>query len=98
MNKVNRRHFIKSTALTAAAASITAKSWAAVTGSNSDIRVAVVGFGGRGQSHIEAFSKMSGVRLAALCDVDKSILGKEVDKLKKRDLEVEQFGDIRKLL
>ena len=69
MKSINRRSFLKSTALGAAAFSLPARSWAQVNGSNSDVRVAVVGFGGRGQSHIEAFSKMSGVRVAGLCDV-----------------------------
>ena len=98
MKSLNRRSFLKSTALTAAAFSLPARSWAQVNGSNSDVRVAVVGFGGRGQSHIEAFSKMSGVRVAALCDVDQTVLGKEVDKFKKDGKSVETFTDIRKLL
>ena len=98
MKSLNRRSFLKSTALTAAAFSLPARSWAQVNGSNSDVRVAVVGFGGRGQSHIEAFSKMNGVRVAGLCDVDTTTLGKEIAKFKKDGQDVTQFTDIRKLL
>jgi len=98
MKSLNRRSFIKGTALAAGAFSISARTWAQSQGSNSDIRVAVVGFGGRGTAHIEGYQKLSGVRLAALCDVDETILRKEVNKLDKKDLKVEQFGDIRKLL
>ncbi len=98
MQNINRRSFLKSTAMVAAAASLPARSWAQVTGSNSDVRMAIVGFGGRGQSHISAFDKMDGVRITAFCDVDNGVLGKEIDKFKKAGKQVEQFSDIRKML
>ncbi len=98
MKSLNRRSFIKSTALTAAAFSLPARSWSQVEGSNSDVRVGVVGFGGRGQSHIEGFSKLSGVRVTALCDVDHKILDREVSKFKALDKQVEPYSDVRKLL
>jgi predicted dehydrogenase len=98
MKSLNRRSFIKSTALTAAAFSLPARSWSQIEGSNSDVRVAVVGFGQRGQSHINGFSKLSGVRITALCDVDAKILDREVDRFKKQGKEVERHVDVRKLL
>src|SRR5687767_12347089 len=98
MKSLNRRSFIKSTALGAAALSLPARSWSQVEGSNSDVRVAVVGFGGRGMSHVEGFSKMSGVRVTALCDVDSKILDKEVSKFKAQGKEVERHVDVRKML
>ena len=98
MKSLNRRSFLKSTAFTAAAFSLPARSWAQVAGSNSDVRVAVVGFGGRGQSHIGSCSKLDGVRITALCDADETILNKEVDKFRKNNKDVEAFTDIRKLL
>ena len=98
MKSLNRRSFLKSTALTAAAFSLPARSWSQVEGSNSDVRVAIIGFGGRGQSHIGAFGKMDGVRITALCDADANTLGKEVDKFKKNGKNVEAFTDLRKLL
>ena len=98
MKSLNRRSFIKSTALTAAAFSLPARSWSQVDGSNSDVRVAVVGFGQRGQNHIEGFSKMSGVRITALCDVDSKILDREVSKFKAQGKEVAPYVDVRKLL
>jgi len=45
MKTMNRRSFLKSTALTAAAVSLPASSWARLPGANDEIRVAVVGFG-----------------------------------------------------
>ena len=63
MKRLNRRSFLTRTALATAAVSWTARSWSQVAGSNSDVRISVVGFGGRGQSHLTEFGKMSGVRI-----------------------------------
>jgi predicted dehydrogenase len=41
---------------------------------------------------------MKGVRLVALCDVDQKVLDNGVARLKKENIEVEAFRDIRKLL
>jgi len=98
MKRIDRRSFIKSTALAAAGASLSARSWAQVSGSNSDVRVAVIGFGGRGQSHLKAFGNMAGVRITALCEADSNTLGREVARMKDAGKDVEPFTDIRKLL
>ena len=39
---------------------------------NDTVRVAVVGCGGRGSSHVNAWSGMPNVEVVALCDVDES--------------------------
>jgi predicted dehydrogenase len=98
MKSLNRRSFLKSTALSAAAFSLPARSWAQVEGSNSDVRVAVVGCGGRGKDHISGFSKLSGVRLTALCDTDASHSAEHAAKLKEENKNVEIFTDVRKML
>ncbi|MDB6025279.1 MAG: oxidoreductase domain protein [Verrucomicrobiales bacterium] len=98
MKNISRRSFIQRTALTSAALTFTARSWSLVNGANSDIRIGVIGFHGRGETHIDEFKKMKGVRITALCDVDKGVLNRGVDKLKKADLEVTPYADIRKLL
>src|SRR4030042_3941433 len=69
-----------------------------VRGANDDIRVAVVGINGRGGSHIGAFGKMDGVRLAALCDVDRKVLEKDAKALADKNKKVDTYIDIRKLL
>ena len=51
-----------------------------VPGANGDIRVAVIGLGNKGSSHVGQFGKMKGVRLAALCDVDPERLDKHKQK------------------
>jgi predicted dehydrogenase len=65
-----------------------------VLGANSDIRVAVVGLNGRGEAHIEAFSKLQGVRLAALCDVDLHVLERRAQKFDG----IKKYQDVRQLL
>ena len=93
----SRRQFLR----TAGAAGITAwtaRSRAQIAGANTDIRVAVIGFGGRGGSHIGAFSSMPGVRLVALCDVDQKVLDSEVKKVsEKTKTEVKGYRDLRQL-
>ena len=41
-----------------------------VLGANDEIRVAVIGLGGKGGQHVGVFSQLPGARLVALCDVD----------------------------
>src|SRR5438876_1218996 len=111
MKTQTRRTFLKSSLITTAALSAgckitsptavapqSAQSAARVRGANEDIRIAVVGFGSRGGSHINAFKKMDGVRLVALCDVDSNILESHARKLREESLAIETYTDIRKLL
>jgi predicted dehydrogenase len=70
-----------------------------VLGANGDVRVGVVGINGRGGAHIDAYSKMKGVRISALCDVDPKVLdGKITGLSKKTDYTTTPFPDIRKML
>ena len=70
MSQLNRRSFIKNTAIATAVAGLSARSFAQSTGANGDLRVAVVGFRSRGMEHIKELQKIKGVRIVALCDVD----------------------------
>lgn len=94
MKNITRRNFIKTTAVSAATVVWSARSWAQVAGSNEAIRVAVVGFKGRGGDHIAGLRKIPGVRITALCDVDKDVLSAGSQKIPG----VETYTDIRKLL
>ncbi len=98
MNPISRRSFLQRTALASAALGLPASSWSQVAGANNDIRMAVVGFHGRGKDHINSITKLKGVRLVALCDVDKNVLDKEAVGLKAGGIPVESYTDIRKLL
>ena len=98
-----RREFLKSAAGAAAAAPLaTAPAIARSPLSPNDrIRVAVVGMKRRGMHHIECFHQLANqnVEVAALCDVDESVLDQGqalCDKLFGRT--VPHFIDVRKLL
>ncbi|MDF1825390.1 MAG: Gfo/Idh/MocA family oxidoreductase [Verrucomicrobiales bacterium] len=67
-----------------------------VLGANDDIRVGIVGVNGRGKSHMDAFSKMSGVRVTALCDADPAVLDARVNKMADaQKISVAGFADMR---
>ncbi len=80
---MERRRFLKLTATGAVLAgssnSLQASStrWA---GANDRVRIGVVGIRGMGRSHIEEFSKLPNVEVAALCDVDENLFPEIVKK------------------
>jgi predicted dehydrogenase len=94
MTEINRRHFLMSSAALPMALKASA-----LQSPNDTVRVAVVGFNGRGRSHISAYLKMPNVEIAALCDVDQEVLDKGCKMVeaagKKRPA---TFTDIRKVL
>jgi len=98
MNRINRRSFLRQSALAGASLSL----WPAISkaqgSASGDIRAAVVGFNGRGRSHIGDLRELKGVRLVALCDVDQTVLDKGVKELKGRDIEVKGYQDVRRLI
>lgn len=86
---MNRRHFIMSSAGVLAAAR-------RATSTPSDtVRVAVVGLHGRGKDHLQEWAGIKNVEVAALCDVDESVLNKAASGFAKRPA---TFTDLRKLL
>ena len=99
---MNRRSFLKGALVTAAAGSLSPRSWSQVGGANSYVRVAVVGINGRGGGHISELSQMEGVRIAGLCDVDQRVLEARTKALAKadkyQDARIENYQDARKLL
>jgi predicted dehydrogenase len=69
MSTVDRRYFIMSSMALPAAIKASA-----LQSPNDTVRIAVVGFNGRGRAHISAYLKMPNVEIAALCDVDQSVV------------------------
>ncbi len=58
-----------------------------------------MGVHGRGRSHLGAFSRMANVEVAAICDVDESVLNAQVSALEKaKGKRPAAFTDLRKLL
>jgi predicted dehydrogenase len=54
-----------------------------MTQANSRIRIALVGLRGRGRDLIRGFGRMPGVEIAALCDVDESVLAARLAAVEK---------------
>jgi predicted dehydrogenase len=69
-----------------------------VQGANNDIRVGVVGFRGQGGGHIKRFIGIPGVRVVALCDVDREVIAGQVKKFEERNEPVAVYTDVRKML
>ena len=87
----SRRRFLKTTL----AASVTLPAWAKPLGAHSDVRVAVIGFRGRGGGHIKELLAVPGVRIVALCDVDQEVIDKRVGELAKKNVTVKTYRDFR---
>jgi len=93
---MKRRYFLMGTLAGSGAAAVRAS---ALASPNDTVRVACVGVRGQGQSHIRAYGRMPNVEIAAICDVDESVLEqrlKEAEKLTKK--RPAGFTDLRKLL
>src|SRR5690348_309920 len=93
-NLFTRRSFLKSSLITAAACSLSPRSWARIPGANEDIRIAIVGVHDRGETHIQEYKKLKGVRIVALCDVDQDVLNRRASEIEG----AQKFQDLRKLL
>lgn len=95
MKKITRRKFVKSSLAAGAAFTVP---FSRVRGANDDIRVAAVGIRGRGQGLTDSFHNTPGVRVVALCDVDRNILDRGVKRFKDRNESVKGFSDYRQML
>ena len=87
-----RRTFVKG--LAAAGTGIMAVSAARIPGANEQVRVAVLGMGGRGAGHFKTLQGIPGVKVVALCDADTAHLA----RYKKKDPELRLEQDYRKIL
>ena len=98
----NRRSFLKQSAAASAGVFYIAKTSWAQKSPGDTINMAVIGFGGRGGSHISGYNKLNkdgeGVRVAALCDVDSNTLSKGLASYDKEKIKVTGYNDLRKLL
>jgi predicted dehydrogenase len=66
---------------------------------NDTIRVAVVGVRGQGNAHIREYLRMENVEIAALCDIDNSVMTRRADEIEKASgKRPKGYVDLRKLL
>ena len=101
MSKLTRRDFIKSSMIAGASLAV-ATPFSKVRGANNDIRVAVIGVGGKGRfggtGHCSEFHKIEGVRVVAVCDADQDLVDRAVEDFKKQNVTVKGYRDMRKIL
>ncbi len=108
MSGISRRRFLEQSLIAAAAGMAAAGSREAAhaaepmrrrVAANDKIRIAVIGFNSRGQSHIEDYLKKSDVEIVALCDADNKVLDRGVAFVEsKSGRKPVGYQDIRKLL
>lgn len=99
MSTVNRRQFLKRSALAGAGAAVLGPATARVLGANDTIRLAVVGVGGQGGNHVNYFQSIPGVQVVALCDADSNHAEEKARLFKnKYNAEVKTYLDVRDLL
>ncbi len=95
-NYTTRRRFLKGAAAGGLALAAPATG---VLGANDDVRMAVIGLGGKGGGHLSNFSRTRGVRVVAACDVDPKRMAEKIkDKLKDQKGKIFTTTDPRKIL
>ncbi len=103
-SEVTRRDFIKNSAKSGAGlAALGGISFFTqpqrVFGANDRVRVAVVGLHGQGWAHVQQYSKLANVEIAAICDIDDNVTKEALGKMEKMNLKKPAtFVDLRKLL
>jgi predicted dehydrogenase len=100
---VTRREFIKSGAAGAGMAALAGATFITrperVFGANDRVRVCVVGLHGQGWAHVNEYSKLADVEVAALCDVDESVTNQRLGEMEKKGMpKPKTFVDLRKAL
>jgi len=63
-----------------------------------ELRVAVVGLHGAGRGHVDAYRRLDGVRVTALCDVDEAVLDSAAKELGEDAGPVARLVDYRRVL
>jgi predicted dehydrogenase len=90
---MNRRHFLMAAA---AAGQVAVKGLASP---NDTIRIACVGVRGQGNEHIHRYLEMKNFEIAAVCDIDESVLNTRLGEIEaKSGKRPASYVDIRKVL
>jgi predicted dehydrogenase len=93
---ITRRQFLGSSAAAVLVAGTMTRG--KVFGANEKVRMAVIGFHGRGKEHMDEWTSHPDSEIVALCDVDASVMAKGVAFVKgKSGKEPKTYTDMRKL-
>ena len=97
-SQIDRRKFIKNTALTGAALTFPTIIPAQVFGANDRINIAVLGVNGRGQNHIDGYMNLENVAVTTLCDPDINICKQRASEFgEKYSTKMKPVQDLREL-
>ena len=97
MPPLDRRQILSGGAAGLTALSLAAPAVALRRRRSDELRAAVVGFRGRGRNLLAGLRGQDGVRVVALCDVDRDVLEREAQKLAKEGNPVDITTDMRRL-
>jgi len=97
---MTRRRFLRRSLAASLAAGFPLVVASRAPGAGDEIRVGVVGVGGRGAGcHVPRMQNQAGVRVVAVCDPDRQRMGRCAEGFEKKyQLKVDQYVDVRKLL
>lgn len=95
---VNRRQFLKTSALAGASLAVGARAFAAAAGGGNDLNVAVIGAGTQGRVLLTNSLKIPGVRFKAVCDIWPYYKGYAQRLLKAYKHEANAYGDHQEML
>ena len=96
---IDRRDFLKTTGKAITVGAATLALGGRILGANDRVRVAICGVRGRGHDHIRGFANVPNAEIAALCDIDESVLNQRLgDVTKLGKAKPKGYTDIRKLL
>lgn len=95
MISISRRQFLAAASATAAT-SMTSPSFAA--SANDELRVVVIGVNSIGNTHLNGFPKVPGVKVVGACDVDSAALGKRAEEFEKKfGYSLKKYDDLRRV-
>ncbi|MCC9608673.1 Gfo/Idh/MocA family oxidoreductase [Blastopirellula sp. JC732] len=95
MVSVNRRHFL---AAASAAAFTSMTSLGRSAEANDELRVVVIGVNSIGNTHLNGFPKIPGVKVVGACDCDSAVLGTRVEEFdKKFGYQLKKYEDLRRV-
>jgi predicted dehydrogenase len=106
MAKISRRQFLTRSFSVAAGSYLGLSLYTSpvfANSANSEIRIAVIGIGGRGGGLINDFQKLQGVNVVALCDADQQRVDQHLENFKRRyEIQdasaIQGYVDARKIL
>ncbi len=93
---MNRKEFVRNTALATAAIALPGKSLFAFNGAANKVQVAIIGVGLRGQNHLELLLRRNDVDVVAICDISDVMLTAAKEMITKSGKKMPQVftGDV----